>query len=230
MPGMETSTIGVAAAPPRMQEWQGLRPPAARRLDLVRCGRAGPGRGRARSHLNAGAAECPFDARDRAFHRAGLTGHPPIAQARAHSPTTPATLTTRRHTRACRPPESACGRYWPMANPRLEPGDHPHVVGATVGEAARRAAPTLRRYALEWVDHPSPAATSSIAPTLTRPGARGPAPDGALRLDRGPPDHGRERNSGPSMTSWPSRSISGTGSSISPRKPASGSKQRKVSR
>jgi hypothetical protein len=57
-----------------------------------------------RSHLNAGAAECPFDARDRAFHRAGLTGHPPIAQARAHSPTTPATLTTRRHTRAWQPP------------------------------------------------------------------------------------------------------------------------------
>ena len=213
-----------------MQEREGSRSRANRRLVLVRCGRAGPGRGRARSHLNAGAAECPFDARDRAFHRAGLTGHPPIAQARAHSPTTPATLTTRRHTRAWQPPRERCAAgYWPMADPRLEPGDHPHVVGATVGEAVRRAGPTLRGYALEWVD-PSPGAASSIAPSLTRPGARGPAPDGALRLDRGPPDHGRERDSGPSMTSWPSRSISDTGSSISPRKPASGSKQRKVSR
>jgi hypothetical protein len=73
-----------------------------------------------------------------------------------------------------------------------------------------------------------------LHPRLPRPRrgpeARRPAPDGALRLDRGPPDHGHERDLGRSMTSWPSRSISGTGSSISPRKPASGSKQRKVSR
>jgi hypothetical protein len=57
MPGMETSTIGVAAAPPRMQEWQGLRPPAARRLDLVHArrltGDVGDARNQARKEQRA---------------------------------------------------------------------------------------------------------------------------------------------------------------------------------
>jgi hypothetical protein len=202
----------------------------ARRLNVVRCGRAGPGRGRARSHLNAGAAECPLDARDRAFHRAGLTGHLPIAQARAPRlrrprPSQPAD--TRAHASPQRARAAGTGP-WPI------PGSNLGTIrmlsaplwGRPCAEPGRPCADTPRSGLItpRRVLHPR------LPRAWTRPGARGPAPDGALRLDRGPPDHGHERDPGPSMTSWPSRSISDTGSSISPRKPASGSKQRKASR
>lgn len=54
-------------------------------LLFVPCGRAGHDRRRARSRWNAQVAGCPFDAPHRAFHRAGLNGHPPITQPRSRS-------------------------------------------------------------------------------------------------------------------------------------------------
>jgi hypothetical protein len=57
----------------------------AGRLLVVQGGRTGLDRRRARSHLNAGAAGVCLTPPDRAFHRAGLAGHPPITQARRRS-------------------------------------------------------------------------------------------------------------------------------------------------